>query len=56
MENRFVSWHYHSMTQIEQLVGYYKVDVVRGAQGINATCGVEVADDVPTGNRLEIAL
>jgi hypothetical protein len=37
-------------------VGYYKVDIVQAGHGINATRGVEVADDTPTGNRLEIAL
>ncbi|HJQ78896.1 MAG TPA: hypothetical protein VJ828_03025 [Lacipirellulaceae bacterium] len=37
-------------------VGYYKVDIVHQGHGINATRGVEVADDAPAGNRLEIAL
>lgn len=37
-------------------VGYYKVGIVHGGHGINATRGVEVADDAPAGNRLEIAL
>jgi hypothetical protein len=37
-------------------VGYYKVNIVHGGQGIDATRGIEVADDMPFGNRLEIAL
>jgi hypothetical protein len=37
-------------------VGYYKVHIVHEGQGIDATRGCEVADDAPTGNRIEIAL
>ena len=37
-------------------VGFYKVEIVHPQQGIHAIRGVEVADDVPSINRLEIAL
>jgi hypothetical protein len=37
-------------------IGFYKVDIVHQQHGVNAVRGVEVADDVPSINRLEIAL
>jgi hypothetical protein len=37
-------------------VGYYKVHIVHAGQSIDATHGCELADDTPTGNRVEIAL
>jgi hypothetical protein len=37
-------------------VGFYKVEIVHERQGVKASRGLEVADDVPSISRLEIAL